>query len=158
MESAIHDALAKLKLTVEEEEILEFEEDVDEEKADQIAPSLIGKLHTVNSFNIGAIKATFKKVWKPARGLVIKKLNQNLFLFQFFSNADKVAMMNEGPWAFNNHTLLLKELTGMEKYSDVVFDTTRDCEAFDDSIPEDKLPYGANMRVSPIASKRGGQR
>ena len=249
MESAMHDVLAKLKLTAEEEEILKFEEDVDEEKADQIALSLIGKLHTVNSFNIGAIKATFKKVWKPARRVVIKELDQNLFLFQFFSNADKAAVMNEGPWAFDDRTLLLKELTVMEKYSDVVFETARfwvkvydvpalkqtkafvgfiankvgkfvnvdennlaeidkslnfiadininkplgrdirvkignqpvwfdiryvklsdfcyacgmlghvyrGCEAFDDSIPEDKLPYGPNMRASPVASKRRGR-
>jgi len=34
MESKIPNALEKMKLTAEEEEIIEFEEDVDEEKAD----------------------------------------------------------------------------------------------------------------------------
>ncbi|KAJ8438426.1 hypothetical protein Cgig2_004536 [Carnegiea gigantea] len=106
MESEIPDALVKMKLTAEEEEIIEFEEDVDEEKADQIALSLIGKLNTKNSFNIRAMKATFKNVWKTTGGL-------------FFSYVDKEAVMNKGPRAFDGHTLLVKELTGMEKYSEV---------------------------------------
>ncbi|KAJ8433591.1 hypothetical protein Cgig2_016521 [Carnegiea gigantea] len=203
MVAELNEALDKLKLTAEEEEILGFEEDVDEEKADQIALNLI----------------------------------------------NKAAVMNEGPWTFDGYTLLLKELTGMEKYSEVVFDTTRfwvkvydvpalkqtrafaefiankvgkfvtvdkgnlvgidkslnfivdininkplrrgirvkigtqpvwfdiryvklsdfyypcgmlghvyrGCEGFDDSIPDDKLPYGPNMQASLIASKRKGR-
>jgi len=175
---------------------------------------------------------------------VIEELDRNLFLFQFFSYVDKELVVNEGPRAFDGHAFLLKELTGMEKYSEVVFDTAmfcvkvygaptlkqtkafaefiankvgkfvnvdennlvginkslnfianininkplrrdidqpvwfdicyvklsdfcyacsmfvhvcRGCGAFEDSIFEDKLPYGPSMRTSPIVSKRRGR-
>ena len=73
------------------------------------------------------MKGTFKNVWKAARGLVIEELDRNLFLFQFFSYVDKELVVNEGPRAFDGHAFLLKELTGMEKYSEVVFDTAMFC-------------------------------
>ena len=82
--------------------------------------SLIERLYTTNSFNVGAMKSTFKNIWKLARGLIIKELDRNMFIFQFFSKADKDTVLNDGPWAFDGHTLLLKELTGFETYSDVV--------------------------------------
>ncbi|KAJ8425990.1 hypothetical protein Cgig2_007804 [Carnegiea gigantea] len=125
MGSAIHDAMERLKLMAEEEELVEFEEDLDEEKADQIALSLIRKLYTTYSFNIGAIKSTLKNAWKLARELVIKEHDRNLFIFQFSCKADKEAVLNEGPWAFDGHTLPLKEVTGLERYSEVSSDTAR---------------------------------
>ncbi|KAJ8434317.1 hypothetical protein Cgig2_009942 [Carnegiea gigantea] len=125
MASEIVEKCEKLKLTAEQEEIVELEEEVDDEKVEQIALSLIGKLHTTNSFNVGGMKSTFKNVCKPARGLVIKELDRNLFIFQFFSKADKDFVLKEGPWAFDRNTLLLNELTGFEKYSEVVFETVR---------------------------------
>ncbi|KAJ8443741.1 LOW QUALITY PROTEIN: hypothetical protein Cgig2_029646 [Carnegiea gigantea] len=70
---------ASLKLMIEEEAVVEFE---DEEKAEQIALSMIGRLNTTNSFNIEAMKSTLKNVWKPIRGIIIKQLDQNLFIFQ----------------------------------------------------------------------------
>ncbi|KAJ8430039.1 hypothetical protein Cgig2_014199 [Carnegiea gigantea] len=119
MGSEIEKAMAEMKLKAVEEMVVEFEEEVDDEKVERIALSPIGKLHTTNSFNVGAMKATFKN------GLLIKELDRNLFLFQFFSKADKDSVLNDSPWAFDGHTLLLKELTGFEKYSNVVFDMAR---------------------------------
>ena len=34
-------------------------------------------------------------------------------------------MLNEGPWAFNGHLLLLKEITDLEQPADVTFDIAR---------------------------------
>lgn len=36
---------------------------------------------------------------------------------------DKNRVMNEGPWTFDNHMLLLKDLSGDEQSSDIMFDT-----------------------------------
>ncbi|KAJ8438690.1 hypothetical protein Cgig2_011873 [Carnegiea gigantea] len=108
MASDIVDNYEKLKLTAEEEEIVEFEEEVDEEKAKQIALSLIGKLRTTNYFNL-----------KSARGLVIKELDWNLCIIQFFSKADRDFVLNERPWVFDGNTLLFKKLI------EVVFKTLR---------------------------------
>ena len=97
-----------------------------------MALCLLGKFHTEHSFNIGAMKTVMKNVWKPAKGVIIKALDWNLFLFQFFAMTDKDYVVNEGPWAFNGSILLLKELTGLEQPSEVVFTKARFCvKAYD---------------------------
>ncbi|KAJ9130006.1 hypothetical protein P3X46_035060 [Hevea brasiliensis] len=40
----------------------------------------------------------------------MKELSNNLFLFQFFHELDVERMVKGGPWTFNQHLLLLKEL------------------------------------------------
>ena len=60
------DALAvewsRLNLTQEEEEI-EFTEDISADKLDEIALSLLGKLLTPTLVNLQAMKTVFMKIW-----------------------------------------------------------------------------------------------
>ena len=55
----------------------------------------------------------------------MRDLDKNLFSFQFFSSADKEFVLNERPWAFDGHLLLLKEIIGVEQPTDVSFDKVR---------------------------------
>ncbi|KAJ8445588.1 hypothetical protein Cgig2_012476 [Carnegiea gigantea] len=66
-----------------------------------------------------------ENVWKLAKGLVTQDLDKNLFSFQFFSLADKMFVLNEGPWAFDGHLLLRKEIMGTEQPMNVTFDSAR---------------------------------
>ncbi|KAJ8426994.1 hypothetical protein Cgig2_033852 [Carnegiea gigantea] len=158
--------------------------------------SLIGKLYTTNTFNIGAMKSTFKNVWKPARRLVIKELDQNLFIFEFFSKVDKEATKDFAECLANSvgkfvHVDVNKHV-GIDKSLNFIADTNitkplrkgvkvkvtykliwfdlldfcnacgklghiyEACELFDEEIPAAKLPYGPNLRASPIKSKIRG--
>ncbi|KAJ8434275.1 hypothetical protein Cgig2_009250 [Carnegiea gigantea] len=78
-----------------------------------------------NYFNAGTMKNVFKNVWKPAKGVIIRDLATNLFAIQFFSAADKAYVLNEGPSAFDDNILLLKEITGCEQPSEVQFTKAR---------------------------------
>jgi len=127
-------------LTEEEETIVACEDETPSDRADQVALCLLGKLHTQHKFNVGAMKNVFKNVWKPAQGVIIKDLDWNLFVFQFFSKTDKDHVFNEGPWAFDGCILMLTEMTGLEKPSEVVFTTARFCvKAYD--VPALKQTY-----------------
>ena len=44
-----------------------------------------------------------------------------MFAFQFFSRADKNFVLDEGPWTFDGNILLIKEMTGLEQPSEIVF-------------------------------------
>ena len=87
------------------------------------------------------MKTVFKNVWKPAQGvIIIKELDWNLFVFQFFMKADKDYVFNEGPWAFDGCILMLKEMTRLEQPSEVVFNKDRFCvKAYD--VPALKQTY-----------------
>ena len=97
-----------LQLTEEEATVAEYVEETPKEQLDQISLCLMGKLFIDTFFNVGALKTVLKNVQKPAKGLVIKEVDKNLFSFQFFSAVDVEFALNGGPWAFNGCTLLLK--------------------------------------------------
>ncbi|KAJ8434388.1 hypothetical protein Cgig2_014235 [Carnegiea gigantea] len=113
----------QLKLTEEEEEILISVDEVPSEKAEQVALCLLGRLHTSNYFNLGALKTVLKDIWKPTNWAVIKEVEKNLFAFQFFSRAVKDFVLEEGPRSFDGSLLLLKEMYGLEQPSEIDFST-----------------------------------
>jgi len=115
----------KLTLTEEEAAVVVFEGDSPAEKEEEIALSLVGKLLCEGSFNARVMKTVLKNIWKPVKGVVIRDLASNLFVFQFFSEADKNFVLNEGPWAFDGHLLLLRPWTGLEQPSELTFSVAR---------------------------------
>lgn len=78
MADELSEAWKNLKLTEEEEEIAIFDGEKSEERAEQIALCLLGRLMTESNFNVGAMKMVLKNIWKPSKGVVIKDLDNNL--------------------------------------------------------------------------------
>ena len=95
------------------------------EKKEEIALSLLERLLTDSSFNARVMKIVLKSIWKLSKGLVVRDLDDNLFLFQFFSATDRKFVLDEGPWAFDGKIPLIKEWTGLEQPSEIQFTTVR---------------------------------
>uniref|UniRef100_A0A803M277 CCHC-type domain-containing protein n=1 Tax=Chenopodium quinoa TaxID=63459 RepID=A0A803M277_CHEQI len=53
------------------------------------------------------MKRVLKNLWRLSNNIVIRMIEMNLFVFQFFDEADKLRVMKGRPWAFNNKILLL---------------------------------------------------
>lgn len=87
----------------------------------QIYLSLVGKLFTVKSFNAEAMKKTLVSFWSLKKNVVVRMVEINLFVFQFFCETDKIRVLNGCPWSFDGKILLLKELKGEEQPSEVNF-------------------------------------
>jgi 14-3-3 protein epsilon len=49
-------------------------------------------------------------VWRPVKGVKIKEATTGLFLFQFAHTLDMEAVLQGGPWAFNNQMLILERV------------------------------------------------
>ena len=84
MESGLEDIWSRLKLTEDEETVTVFEEEVPQEKVEEIELSLLGKLLTTHNFNMRVMKMVFKSIWKPSKGMIVREMDENLFLFQFW--------------------------------------------------------------------------
>lgn len=56
---------------------------------------------------------------------MIRDLDSNVIVFQFFAAADRDYVLNEGPWAFNGSILLLKQMTGLEVPYEMGFSMAR---------------------------------
>jgi len=125
MAEALATAWEKLTLTEEEAIVAVFDEAVPAEKVEEIALSLVGKPMCDGPFNARVMKSVLKNIWKLAQGVVIRDLDSNLFVFQFLSEADINFVLNEGPWAFDGHLLLVKEWSGIEQPSEIAFRAAR---------------------------------
>ncbi|XP_021726128.1 uncharacterized protein LOC110693273 [Chenopodium quinoa] len=113
----------KIKLTEEESKVIgeRLIASEDEGTKNQIALSLVGKLLTSKHFNVEAMKRTLTSVWKLHNNVVIKMVESNLFVFQFFNDVDKEKLIDGSPWFFDGKLLLLKDIDGEEQPSEVVF-------------------------------------
>ncbi|XP_074324082.1 uncharacterized protein LOC141661000 [Apium graveolens] len=49
-------------------------------------------------------------LWKPGKGVYIKELDTNLYLFQFFHEVDVKRVMEGCPWSFNRRALVMAHL------------------------------------------------
>ncbi|KAK1383567.1 CCHC-type domain-containing protein [Heracleum sosnowskyi] len=123
MAEGLEHKLKGLVLTEEEEQIIECDEDEIETIGDQLILCLVGKLLTSNPFSVEAMKNTMKVAWRVANGMVVREIENKLFIFQFFSMSDKVKVLEDGPWAFDGAPLLLKEVEEGAQPSEIVFDT-----------------------------------
>ena len=89
MDDDVADSLEKMKLTIEEEEIISI---LDEGRLDAIEScnlSLNGKLLTCKPFNRMAAKNTIQRAWGLNVSLQISKVRPNLFQFKFQLEFDK---------------------------------------------------------------------
>ncbi|KAL8121461.1 hypothetical protein AgCh_018260 [Apium graveolens] len=57
-----------------------------------------------------ALQHTMAALWKPGKGVYIKELDTNLYLFQFFHEVDVKRVMEGCPWSFNRRALVMAHL------------------------------------------------
>ncbi|KAJ8422421.1 hypothetical protein Cgig2_003001 [Carnegiea gigantea] len=93
-----------MKLTQEEEDMVEFEEEVLNEKKKEIAPSLLGKLLTLNNVTVRAMNIVFRNIWWQTN------LTKTFFIFQYFSKKDREFVLSGGPWVLDACILLMKQV------------------------------------------------
>lgn len=85
MADSIVEQCSKLNLVSNsEEEVIDMQDAPDEGQEEIISLRLVGRLLTEKSLNFDALKRTMLHVWSLKEGVVIRALEANLFLFQFF--------------------------------------------------------------------------
>jgi hypothetical protein len=56
------------------------------------------------------MKVRMTDLWKPVRGVTIKETKVGQFLFHFAHPLDMEAVLNGGPWSFDNNMLILEQV------------------------------------------------
>ncbi|KNA21693.1 hypothetical protein SOVF_040780, partial [Spinacia oleracea] len=151
MAELLEKRLNRLILTEEEEEVIVCDEAEDDTITDQLALCLVGKLLTHSPFSVEAMKNTMKIAWRLGKGMVVREIENNLYMFQFFIMSDKMKVMEEGPWFFDGAPLLLKEVEEGVQPSEITFDTLRWWVKVED-VPLNKR---TKAMVVSLASKMG---
>ncbi|XP_030923276.1 uncharacterized protein LOC115950175 [Quercus lobata] len=115
--------LEKMKLTSEEEEVIEIPEEGRKEGMESCALSLIGKFLTCRSFNRKAAITTLKRAWGLEEGLQMIEVGTNLFQLKFQTEFEMDRVFKGGPWSFDNQVLLLTRWKAGMMANNVRFDS-----------------------------------
>lgn len=73
------------------------------EEVSDIQLRLVGRFLIDRPIWVTIMKERMAEIWRPVKGLVIKKTSSNLFLFQFFHKKDLESVARGGPRSFDNH-------------------------------------------------------
>lgn len=106
---------SKLKLSDEENDVVDLGDSIPQEINEQVSLMLVGKLITNRPFNTDAFKRTMTHAWEVSRKVVIQSVTANLFVFQFFHWRDREKVLEGRPWCFDQSLLVLNELSGNEQ-------------------------------------------
>lgn len=126
--SSIIDAMNNITLEDEEEDVLAFE--IGGTKGNnQGFTNFDAKLCVVARFltegrvDFQAMQQTLAALWKPGRGVYMKELDTNLYLFQFYHELDVKRILEGSPWSFNRRALVMARMKEGENPGDVSLNT-----------------------------------
>ena len=109
----LEDAWANFQLDEEESGGLEISsEEVGKAVSEgtEMRYALIGRFLTDKPINFVAMKNTMASIWEPRKGIAVTEVGAGRYLFQFFHEFDVITVLNNGPWTFNQHILVVRRL------------------------------------------------
>ncbi|XP_060961727.1 uncharacterized protein LOC133031948 [Cannabis sativa] len=97
-------------LEEEEENEVAFEEEEEEEIEFDDRWCLVGRLLTGKKSDFQIFQNMIADLWKPGKGMYIKILEQNRFLFQFYHEIDIKRVLAGSPWTYDRKQLIIERL------------------------------------------------
>lgn len=108
---SLEDRLATLDLVGDEEEALDFSEEI-EELVKEVRWLALFRVHTTKAFSHSALLNAMRIAWSAAKEVTFKVKGDNLFLVQFHCLGDWTRVMEGGPWLFRGAPVVLEEYDG----------------------------------------------
>lgn len=71
---------------------------------------LVGRFITEGVIDFQAMQQTLTALWRPGRGVYIRQIDVNLYLFQFFHEIDIKRIVEGSPWSFKRKVLVIARL------------------------------------------------
>uniref|UniRef100_A0A803QDQ2 DUF4283 domain-containing protein n=1 Tax=Cannabis sativa TaxID=3483 RepID=A0A803QDQ2_CANSA len=100
----LEDRWKDIQLEEEENEEVYYDENTggdDDEQAIDTRWCLVGRLLTGKISDFWLFQNIMVNLWKPRKGMYIKQLDQNRFLFQFYHEVDVQRVITGSPWTYD---------------------------------------------------------
>lgn len=72
---------------------------------------LVGRFLMNRTIDFQAMQNRMASLWQPGRGVHVKELDPNLYIFQFYHEVDLERMVEGSSWTFNGVPLILERMT-----------------------------------------------
>uniref|UniRef100_A0A803NTB2 DUF4283 domain-containing protein n=1 Tax=Cannabis sativa TaxID=3483 RepID=A0A803NTB2_CANSA len=118
--SNLEDQYESLNIADEEEEGLLLDGENDDVSEIDDRWCLVGRFLTNRSIDFNAMQNKMAQLWQPGRGVYVKELEYNLYLFQFYHEVDIERVMEGSPWTFDRVPLIFERLKVGENPRSVV--------------------------------------
>ncbi|XP_060965486.1 uncharacterized protein LOC133034418 [Cannabis sativa] len=91
------------QVTIEDEEEVELSYDVVEQNEEDVDYrwALVGTFITKRAIDFDVMRHVMASLWQPGKGMYVKELEPNRFLFQFYHDLDINRVIEGSPWTFN---------------------------------------------------------
>lgn len=98
-------------LTIDEEEDRGLDAPLQDEASGSVTYyELVGRFLTDRPIKVEHMQQVMASIWQPLMGVRIVPLEENLFAFQFPHIRDLHKVVDDGPWSFENKTLVCKQV------------------------------------------------
>lgn len=99
-------------------------EGVDERAADGVLTwVVVGRFLTSKLVKVEYMRQLMASVWRPVSGVQISEIQPNLFMFVFYHESDMRYVLDEGPWSFQNNTLVCRQVVDGVLPGNVILDS-----------------------------------
>ena len=68
-----------------------------------------------------AVVRTFKQLWRLANGFKIWNMGDHIVLFVFDNNSNVERIIQNQPWSFDKHLVVLQKFDEFSKFNELVF-------------------------------------
>ncbi|XP_031127667.1 uncharacterized protein LOC116029767 [Ipomoea triloba] len=113
---------AALSIAAEDEGGLDAP-DVDQPSGSVVYYELVGKLLTDRPVKFEHMQQILASVWRPLMGVRVIPLEENLFSFQLPHQRDMFRVLDDGPWSFENQTLVCNLVPPRVRPEEIILDS-----------------------------------
>ena len=112
---------------------------------------------TDHQINYIAMKHSLASLWRPGKGVSIKEAAGKRYMFQFYHPIDVKRVLDVGPWAFNNHLLILHQIRQGEIPTEIpLYHILIWVQVYD--VPVGYMSTAAGKQIGNFVGTMGGRR
>ncbi|KAK1686134.1 hypothetical protein QYE76_046982 [Lolium multiflorum] len=90
-------------------------------KTGEVEVKALGKLLSEKPPYIEGIHKSLGRIWCPLKGIKIKEMGDNLFMFTFLQPSGKRKALDEGPWMFDKELMVMQDFDPTKSLEDYEF-------------------------------------
>ncbi|XP_073271467.1 uncharacterized protein [Primulina huaijiensis] len=110
VETKMENSLADLSLSVEVEEDLQIGPSNIEHHIESSETCLVGRFLQTKHIHFQSMQNRMAEIWRPVKGVFVREIGDQRYLFHFFHEFDMEWALEGGPWTYDNQLLILKHL------------------------------------------------
>lgn len=107
---SMEEEFAMVSIEDEEQGGIVYEEDAGDLNEIDTRWCLVGRFLTESSIDFQAMQHKMASLWRPGKGMYVKQLEANRFMFQFYHEIDIKRVCDGSPWTFGRFQLVFARL------------------------------------------------